>query len=502
MSLSMHPLRSVLLATLAALPLVMLGAPAVATASTAQVNFNGTLFFFAAAGETNDVTVAKSGANFVITDPGAPITPGTGCAAVNANQVSCPGADVTGIEIRLGDLNDRATVADTIANVSTDFFDPDVEIRGEQGADVLNGGVNARNELIGGFPSFFSISDPSTNTLTGGSKRDGLQGADGNDVMAGGGGSDSFFGDLGNDVMNGGPGSDRFEDSGGPDGADLLIGGPNVDDVEYSRAEGVRVALNNVADDGANCPGAGCENDNVRDDVEDISTADGNDVIIGAAPPNNVFSGDGNDTVDTGAGDDRIFAADGEDSLLGGTGDDVLFGSEGSDLMRGAAGDDTLFSTGFDDDADNMFGGTGLDLADYLEANSGVKVSLDNKPNDGVAAEKDNVHRDVEDVLGSDFNDVLVGSKFSNELDGGNGRDRLRGLGGLDGLLGGRSADFLAAGGGADTLDSGAGPDRLLARGGGADDLSCGSSVDRGTADFRDRLAGDCDRVKRSRGRR
>lgn len=167
--------------------------------------------------------------------------------------------------------------------------------------------------------------------------------------------------------------------------------------------------------------------------------------------------------------------------------------------MRGAAGDDTMFSGFLDDDADRVFGGSGIDLADYSDANAAVRVSLDNRANDGVAGENDNIHRDVEDVFGGEDADVLVGSKFANQLDGGDGRDKLRGLGGPDGLDGGRGGDALFAGGGRDALDSGAGPDRLLARGGGADDLSCGSSVDRGKADRRDRLAGDCDRVRRSR---
>ena len=461
---------------------------------------SGQLFFFADPGEVNNVTVSRSGNSFTVTDSSSPITlpPGSGCVAVNPNQVTCSATGIGGIKMGMGDMNDTATIAASVTPLPLDsFYAEDVEIEGEAGADVLNGGPNVRNTLHGGF-DFSFVGDNSPDTLTGGALSDNLNGGEGNDTMSAGAGDfESLSGGLGNDVMNGGPGRDTFEDSGEPDGADTMVGGQDVDSVSYDREGGVRVVLNGLADDGENCPGAACEKDNVGPDVENISTRDGNDVIVGSGAPNGIFSGGGDDVVDGGAGDDRVFGGDGEDSLLGGVGDDSVFGSEDPDLIRGAAGDDILFSGLLDDDPDAVFGGTGIDVADYTDAVSGVRVSLDNKPNDGVTAENDNVHRDVEDVLGTRFADSLVGSKFANQLEGGAGRDRLRGLGGADGLIGDRGADFLAAGGGADTLDSGAGPDRLLARGGGADDLSCGSSVDRGKADRRDRLAGDCDRVRR-----
>jgi Ca2+-binding RTX toxin-like protein len=487
--------RAILSGLLAAL----LAMPASAAANNVEVGDTGrSLFVFGQPGEVNNVTVTRSGNTFRVTDSGAAISPGPGCAPVNPNQVTCNAAGVGGIKISLGDLNDVGTIGASVTPMPLDsFYDQDVEMDGDAGADVLTGGPNVDNTLNGGFDFSFTA-DNSPDILTGGGENDRLRGGAGNDTMSAGAGSfDNLVGGEGNDVMNGGAGNDSFEDSGQPDGADTMSGGDNIDSLRYERDAGVRVVLNGVADDGQGCPGAGCEKDNVGPDIENIQTGDGDDVIVGSPAPNGIFSADGDDTIDGGGGSDNIFSSNGADSVLGGVGDDTLSGGEDPDLLRGAAGDDRFFSSFVDDDPDNVFGGTGIDVVDYSEANSAVRVSLDNKPNDGVAGEGDNTHRDVEDVLGSQFSDSLIGSKFANQLEGGTGKDRLRGMGGADGLIGGRSADFLAAGGGKDTLDSGAGPDRLLARGGGADDLSCGSSVDKGTADRSDRLAGDCDRVKR-----
>lgn len=47
------------------------------------------LHFDAGAGEANDVTVAPATAGVRVRDAGAPVTPGNGCAAVDAHEVLC-----------------------------------------------------------------------------------------------------------------------------------------------------------------------------------------------------------------------------------------------------------------------------------------------------------------------------------------------------------------------------------------------------------------------------
>jgi Ca2+-binding RTX toxin-like protein len=66
----------------------------------------------------------------------------------------------------------------------------------------------------------------------------------------------------------------------------------------------------------------------------------------------------------------------------------------------------------------------------------------------------------VENVIGSNYNDILRGNNSDNVLNGGHGNDGLVGGGGNDTLLGGAGDDYFMNGGpGADILDGGLGND-------------------------------------------
>ena len=60
--------------------------------------------YVADAGETNDLTISSGPSGWVITDQGATITPGSGCASVTAHQVTCSGSALWSVE--LGDGNE------------------------------------------------------------------------------------------------------------------------------------------------------------------------------------------------------------------------------------------------------------------------------------------------------------------------------------------------------------------------------------------------------------
>jgi RTX calcium-binding nonapeptide repeat (4 copies) len=156
--------------------------------------------------------------------------------------------------------------------------------------------------------------------------------------------------------------------------------------------------------------------------------------------------------------------------LLGTNGPDVLAGTAADDAINGLAGDDQLAGRAGNDDldggpgADDLAGGAGNDAASYADAVAGVQVTLDDRANDGVAGEGDNVHSDVEDVYGGPHDDTLAGSRRDNTLDGGDGNDQLTGGGGTDGLYGGAGDDVIdAKDGGQDQVDCGPGRDRVIA---------------------------------------
>ena len=121
----------------------------------------------------------------------------------------------------------------------------------------------------------------------------------------------------------------------------------------------------------------------------------------------------------------------------------VAHGGDGDDVLRGGAHADTLTGDGANDKldgrggGDGLLGGAGSDTADYSSRTSNVRVTLDNVTNDGEDSEDDNVHADVEKVIGGAGSDTLIGDGAANSLIGGGGNDLLQGLGGADTLDGG-----------------------------------------------------------------
>ena len=181
-----------------------------------------------------------------------------------------------------------------------------------------------------------------------------------------------------------------------------------------------------------------------------------------------------------GAGNEYITGSVRADVISGGAGVDELFGLQGADSLSGGSGDDFLIGG---QDADSYSGGSGFDRAEMENPSvaSGVTVTIDDVANDGTAggAEGDNVRTDVEDVIGTNFDDVIVGSGAANMVNS---------LGGNDSLDGGGGGDQLIAGDGNDTV---------AARDGTSDRIECGSGTDSLTADTIDESDG-CEQEDRS----
>jgi uncharacterized delta-60 repeat protein len=121
------------------------------------------------------------------------------------------------------------------------------------------------------------------------------------------------------------------------------------------------------------------------------------------------------------------------EGVFGSAHDDVLLGgntaSDGSEVFRGNAGNDTID------------GGSGLDRVDFTSSTSGVLVYLggyqDGEAEDGLGGL--DVLRNIEQVRGSSFNDMLYASTRANFANDGYS-EQLEGLEGddvLQGVLGG-----------------------------------------------------------------
>ncbi len=113
------------------------------------------------------------------------------------------------------------------------------------------------------------------------------------------------------------------------------------------------------------------------------------------------------------------------------------------------------------------------------------------------------------DVLyGSGGEDGLLGRGAEDVLDGGGGDDYMFGGAGGDVMNGGDGEELLGLGpqfetdGGEDVMHGGDGNDDIVSFDVGSrrDIVSCGGGKDRAFADFRDRVADDCEKVFRRRG--
>lgn len=144
------------------------------------------------------------------------------------------------------------------------------------------------------------------------------------------------------------------------------------------------------------------------------------------------------DTLAGGAGADTISGGSGNDILDGMTGNDRLSGGDGDDLLHGGAG------------ADRLDGGKGYDMASYFGAKKGVVANL-TKPSSNTGDAQNDVYVSIEDLDGSQYNDVLTGNTAKNFIAGNKGNDKLYGGSGDDTLMGGSGADLLDGGSGSDT---------------------------------------------------
>ena len=166
------------------------------------------------------------------------------------------------------------------------------------------------------------------------------------------------------------------------------------------------------------------------------------------------------------AGNDLIPGSAYDDTLVGLAGNDTLNALDGNDLLNGGAGNDVLN------------GGAGIDTASYADALKAVKVDLALTGPQNTAGAGIDTLTSIENLVGSNFADLLKGNDFANHIEGGAAADKLYGFGGADVLDGGTGADQLYGGTGNDILLGGDGADSLDG-GSGADAMAGGLGNDK-----------------------
>lgn len=172
-------------------------------------------------------------------------------------------------------------------------------------------------------PLAATIGTNRNDTLYGDAAANLMQGYGGHDVLAGGLNNDTLLGGLGNDTLKGGYGNDMLN---GGYSSDLLIGGPGRDTAVFDGGN-VTVSLETAR---PQITGMGSD---TLVEIENLTSGDGNDVLIGNGL-NNVLIG--------GGAEDKLLGNSGNDDLIGGQGRDTLYGGAGNDTLRGGEGNDAL----------------------------------------------------------------------------------------------------------------------------------------------------------------
>jgi Ca2+-binding RTX toxin-like protein len=260
------------------------------------------------------------------------------------------------------------------------------------------------------------------------------------DVLRGGAGNDTLSGNNGDDVLEGGSGADKLQGGIGFDfatyetadaavKADLKLGLGTAGDANGDTFSGIEALVGSLYNDEL----GGDDNDNELRGGGVSGGTDGGDDILDGYKGNDKLLGEG--------GDDRLYGREGLDTLYGGAGADRLDGGSEADRLEAGSENDTLIGGA---GADYLDGGAGdRDIVDYSGSAEAVDVALillDPTTNIGGDAQGDLISN-VEDILGSAFNDRLAGNGVGNRIYGGTGNDTLAGYGGDNDYLDGGTGD-------------------------------------------------------------
>lgn len=262
-------------------------------------------------------------------------------------------------------------------------------------------------------------------------------------TVNGEGGDDSLKGGSGNDTLNGGTGINILI---GGAGADALIGSNSTaaGDVDFADYRDATSGLTANYGDGDGLP---------TNQVEVVG-----DISVGTDTLTDVEAIIGSNFADT-FNVTSQFAPDGVSfhSIEGAGGNDTITGNGNTTVVfsNASAGVNASLLGGFTRDAADATNGTTLDLAN---------IGTDFLTN-------------VQNLGGSNFDDVLTGNAQANTIDGEAGNDTIDGSNGADTLIGGAGNDTLSGGNDDDTLDGGTDDDTLTG-GLGVDSMTGGAGSD------------------------
>ncbi|MES2677735.1 MAG: calcium-binding protein [Pseudomonadota bacterium] len=351
---------------------------------------------------------------------------------LNNNQFELPIFGGEGDDLIVGNQGDNLIDAGN-GNNQIQSFAGDDDILSGDGNDIIDAGLGY-------------------NYIESGAGNDRISTTSGDDTIFAGEGDDIISSGAGNDYIEGGAGSDKFIIT-----AENIDGQTTIADFEFNNLnEKIDLsAFTNIRNfnDLIITEGSAIINLfngqiihilNAR--PEDMkaenfifynaqSSHDIQNTITGTNSKDTLTGTNLNDQISGGANADILYGGLGNDTLLGGSSDDILIGGEGSDILDG---------------------GTAIDTASYNDSNAAVIVNLTTNINQENTAQGGTAQGDtfinIENLIGSNFNDNLTGNNLNNVIDGGSGNDIINGGAGNDKIIGGAGADIIDGGDGIDTI--------------------------------------------------
>jgi len=291
-------------------------------------------------------------------------------------------------------------------------------------------------------------------------------------TVYGGLASDTIYGSIGNDTINGDAGNDTL--SGGA-GTNSINGGAGIDTISYD-------FLTKFSDDFlfANHAYSNDSKGIVVDLQAGIATGktvyDSNtgDVTAGEISKDIADSLSGIEYVVGSKYDDTIRGDNESNKLSGGEGNDTLEGRGGVDWLDGGAGNDWLIGSTDDYMID---GGDNTDTIDFSNNSNGITITLNNSANGSLgnigSTTATTIIKNVENVAGTQFKDIINGDNSDNLLIGGYNHsatvvtvndDTINGGAGADTIVGDMQVDSTIVGvmyGGNDLLIGGSENDKI-----------------------------------------
>lgn len=306
-----------------------------ALASTASTRIKR-VYYTAAPGEVNNLTLSLADPNFTLVDPGALIAAQPACV-VFAGAGVCPIAGIIGFTVSAGDGADSLTNTTTLPST----------LSGGDGNDSLAGGL--ANDILRG--------NKGVDTHAGGAGDDYIDArGDRGDIVTCGDGNDTVLADPADSIAVDCEAVDRGILPPPPPGPPPTAGG--LLGPTETRALDTRACATDMLGTPANDRLAGTP---LGDNLFGLQ---GNDVLKGSRGDDCLFGGIGSDRMIGMQGDDRLLGDDsprgvgGHDRLAGNSGDDLLVGGPGRDRLSGSSGNDRL-SAG--SGRNRLSGGSGKD---------------------------------------------------------------------------------------------------------------------------------------------